>query len=224
MPSGSKPGERRGGRQKGTRNKATMEREELARREVLASVEPPTGEEPDPEAAAETYRGAQAGAKEKLGKEILHEFANLFRTYAALHQPQAVQRRGPPTVDNPQGAPLFDVQGRPLVDLVGGNLAMFREFGELAVDAAKHVAQYQSPKLSAVVLGTAVETRYEITGGLPDEEDGSLIDARPTGTISLASAAGGEPGPGPAPGADQPGEVPPGAGEVLPHPRKAEGA
>lgn len=45
----------------------------------------------------------------------------------------------------------------------------FRTYAELAVQTAKDLAPYQSPKLSAVMVGAAVVSEIEIIGGLPDE-------------------------------------------------------
>jgi hypothetical protein len=66
------------------------------------------------------------------------------------------------------------------------------EFGRWAlraVDCARSLAPFQSPKLSTVMVGPAPVTTIEVIGGLPDDQDGGLVDApegSPT-TIDLAA-------------------------------------
>jgi len=73
MPSGSKPGERRGGRKLGTPNKATDHAEMLARRIVE-----------DADRAAAAVKGEPG---RKMSEEVLREFMELFAGMAAYHQP-----------------------------------------------------------------------------------------------------------------------------------------
>ena len=77
--------------------------------------------------------------------------------------------------------------------------ASFRELGELdnfqrwalhAIECAKALAPYQSPKLSAVMVGAAVLDKIEVTGGLPDDQDGGLID---TAAAALEHASSSSP-------------------------------
>ena len=55
-----------------------------------------------------------------------------------------------------------------------GDWAGFERWALHSVDCARALAPYQSPRLSAVMVGAAVVTEIEVTGGLPDEEDGGL--------------------------------------------------
>ena len=49
------------------------------------------------------------------------------------------------------------------------NEALFEKYAVLAKDTALGAAGYESPKLSAVMVGAAVVNKVEITGGMPDE-------------------------------------------------------
>jgi hypothetical protein len=195
MRGGRRPG---AGRKPGSKNKATIEREERARIEYMARSD--RREAVDGELARDAAAAVDQAKRtgDRLGKEILHELANLLADVATYYQPRPV------AVQQPDGSVTTVLRG--------GDEAKFRQYAHLAMQAAKDLAPYQSPKLSAVVLGTAVKTEYVVTGGLPDEEDGGLIDAPPdVGTIDLSRPLPGQ-DPGPAPGGDRPDEVPPGSG------------
>jgi hypothetical protein len=154
MPRGAKPGERRGGRAKGKKNRATIEREEQARlaMERLAEVERLRAQEMSVQESAAHTSGI------KLAKNVLEDFMRLFAGMAARAQPL------PPGVVPPPGyAP---------------NPAEFEKWAFLAVDAAKALAPYQSPRLAAMMVGAAVVNEITVTGGLPDEEDGGLNHER----------------------------------------------
>jgi hypothetical protein len=69
-----------------------------------------------------------------------------------------------------------------------GDLAAFERWAVLAVQTAKDLAPYQSPKLSAVVVGSAAVTKIEVIGGLPDDQDGSFI-ASPAITPASADSS-----------------------------------
>lgn len=156
---GAKKGERRGGRKIGSRNKATIEREEKARIEMERQAEV------DRQRAAgfpETAAEAKA-AGFKLAKDVLEEFMRLFAAMATAVQPYPTWH-----VEKCDGRDVR-VNDNPDCDE-----SRFRTYAELAVQAAKDLAPYQSPKLSTVVVGSAVVTEIEIIGGLPDEEDGGL--------------------------------------------------
>jgi len=75
-----------------------------------------------------------------------------------------------------------------------GDLDQFREWAALAIEAAKALAPYQSPRLTAVAIGAPTVTKIEITGGMSDDEfaveqtqlpaqilPGMVIEADPNG-------------------------------------------
>lgn len=180
---GSKPGERRGGRQLGAKNKTTIERENQARLEVDRAR---MIDEARAANASEVVTQAKA-AGVKLAKDILEDFMRLFAGMAAIHQPL------PDGVEIPPGR-------KP-------DPEKFLAFAKLAVSTASDLAPYQSPKLSAVMVGAAVVTEIEIVGGLPDEEDGGLYAAEDPAPDPARLA-----GPGPDPGQGGAADVPPPAG------------
>ena len=51
-----------------------------------------------------------------------------------------------------------------------GDLDQFREWAALAIEAAKALAPYQSPRLTAVAIGAPTVTKIEVTGGMSDAE------------------------------------------------------
>jgi hypothetical protein len=146
------------GRRRGTKNKATIERERAAmlaveRARLLQEARADTAKQEIAKAAAE---GRQ------LMKEIGFEFAQMFAGIAGFYQPGRI-------VPGPDGKP---VPSNPYYDE-----RLFREYATLAVHTARDFAGYESPKLSAVVVGSAVVNEIEVIGGLPDEQDGGLADA-----------------------------------------------
>lgn len=72
------------------------------------------------------------GRKLKLGKEVLEEFMHLFAGMAATHQPL------------PEGMPV--PRGR------NPNEEKFLAYAKLTVDAAKALADFQSPKFKAIAV------------------------------------------------------------------------
>jgi hypothetical protein len=153
-PKGTRPS----GRRKGAKNKATLERERRARLELEAKIrkEQRKLDRKIANKGVETIEDARAVALEqgpKLLKDIGAEFTRLFAGMAAYHQP---------------------VPGNPNADE-----KKFREYAALALQGAKDFAQYESPKLSAVMIGADVINEIEIVGGLPDEEDGGLVASNP---------------------------------------------
>lgn len=194
----------RGGRKKGSRNKTTIERERAAavateREKLLKEVR--AGEAKD-----EVIQAVAAG--KKMMKEIAFDFAQLFAGIAAFHQPYPSWH--PATID-----------GKAVMvnDNPNFNEAKFKEYAKLAVDTALGAAGYESPKLSAVMVGSAIVTEIEITGGLPDSEDGGLN--------ASTDAPGDAPGLPDATDADQ-GErghpdAPPDAGGAVPAQGQAQG-
>lgn len=152
MPRGGKqPG---AGRPPGRKNQATIERERAAaltlERDALIQ------ELKAKEAAEGVITARTAGIK--LAKEVLEDFMRLFAGQAARYQPL------------PQGMDPATLGVTP-------DENKFKEWAVLAVDVAKDLAPYQSPKLSAVMVGGAVVQQIEMIGGIPDYEDGGFEDA-----------------------------------------------
>lgn len=195
---GSRPGEYRGGRRRGTKNKRTIEREREAllaeeRARLLLEARAQEGEKALKEAAAQGR---------KLMKEIGFDLANIFAQFAAYHQP--AWERGPNglVATNPHYDP-----------------DKFREYAVLAAQTARDFAGYESPKLSAVMVGSAVVNEIEVIGGLPDADDGGLSAADDhDGPVTIDGAATvvheGE---------GKPPDVPSGAGGGVPVPEQTQG-
>lgn len=156
---GSRPGERRGGRQKGSRNKAVIEREEQARltRERIELEMQALGGK-DPALTAALIEG------KKLAKDVLSDFMELFAGMAAYYQPTPANL--------PQNA--------------NANRGMFEVYAFAAVDAAKALAPFQSPRFSAMMVGATVVNKIEVTGGMPDDFASGPAPALPAGTIVTA--------------------------------------
>jgi len=144
------------GRKPGSKNKATIEREAqvAADRKRIEEIERlrATG-------ASEVVAAAQT-AGVKLMKDIAFDFAQLFAGLAAFYQPYPSWGR--------------DALGKPVNANPNYDEAKFEKYATLATHVALGAAPYQSPRLSAVMVGAAVVTEIEMTGGLPDEEDGGL--------------------------------------------------
>jgi hypothetical protein len=66
-----------------------------------------------------------------------------------------------------------------------GDWSGFERWALHSVDCARALAPYQSPRLSAVMVGTTAVTEIEVTGGLPDEEDGGLVNAANNGEAAF---------------------------------------
>jgi hypothetical protein len=128
MPRGAKPGERRGGgRKKGQPNRATIEKAALAER-ILAE---------------------QAGRPgQKLGREVLEEFMNMFGGIAGAFQPTPATPGGPISPDDLQRWAASKDE------------PMFEKYAKLALKAATELADFQSPKFAPVhVAAPAPEAR-----------------------------------------------------------------
>lgn len=155
---GPPKGVRYGGKPKGWKAKKTIEREreEKLVRERLAL-------QAEAEANAGTAKGEllEAEAKgKKLMKEIGFEFAQMFAGLAAYYSPWPswVQQ-----IDAQTGK-VTRVNANPNYDEV-----RFKEYGTLASQTARDFASYESPKLSAVMVGAAVVTKIQIEGGMSDD-------------------------------------------------------
>jgi hypothetical protein len=190
------------GRKPGVPNRATLEREAEARlgmerERLLLEAKAAEGERAIKEAAAQGR---------KLMKHIGFDLAHLFAGLAAFYQPYPQWRQDPASGKAVNANPNFDER-------------KFREYAKLAAETARDFAGYESPKLSAVLVGSAVVTDIEVTGGLPDEQDGGLIDA--------AANAPGDAARDPAPDAEQgdggAADVPPEAGGAVPDAGQAQG-
>lgn len=142
----------------GSKNKATIEREKLAARALAMSQAVQAEKVGD---VAGEVAAAMAGTK-KLSKDILSDFANVLASAAAYYQPR-------PDGSNPHA-----------------DAKEFKYYTELALFAADKAAKFESPTMSAVVVGTAVVTKVEILGGMPDDfaapGNGKVIEIAP-GTI-----------------------------------------
>lgn len=140
------------GERRGGRQKGTRNRTTLER-------EREAQQEADRIKALEDAAGGVEGAKtgtRKLGKQILDEFANVLAGAAAYYQPRADGSN------------------------TNADETKFFRYSELAIYAAEKVAQYQSPKLSAVLVGQTQVRQIKVIGGLPDGFD-ALNEAPPAG-------------------------------------------
>lgn len=191
LPKGSKFA----GRRKGSRNKSTIARETAARleRKRIEEIERQFDEGKEPAEVAASVAGI------KPAVQVLQDFMAIFAARAIFVQPWPPHRGTNPNE----------------------NVVEFYRNAEAAVSIAKDLAPYQAPKLSAVMVGAATVEEILISGGLPDDQDGGLLDA-PTGngteyvagpTIDLARNDGSS---GEAAGHGAAADVSPGTGEVIP--------
>jgi hypothetical protein len=109
-----------------------MERDQTAERLRIAGL------------AAEMVAARTAGIK--LGREVLADlmtaFVSMVHYYAPFRQ-----------AHGPDGRPILDDAGDPVLEpRPNGNPAEFKDYGGLALACAKELAQYQSPKLKAIVV------------------------------------------------------------------------
>jgi len=187
-------GRKTGGRQKGVRNKATIEREKRAQieRERLEAIAKLEAE------GANAVVAVGATREIKLAKDVLEDFMRLYAGMAAAVQPLPAGAVAPP---GHKPDPVA-----------------FREWADRAVETAKALVPYQSPRLSAVMVGQQIVNEIEIIGGLPDEQDGSFIDVGSDGPIPAQGPAGELPA-----GADTAADAASRSGEALPDAGQAEG-
>jgi hypothetical protein len=66
----------------------------------------------------------------------------------------------------------------------------FREWAALAIEAAKALAPFQSPRYSTVAVAASTITKIEIVGGMSDTEFPELPADLPPGTIIEADPVG----------------------------------
>lgn len=89
------------------------------------------------QAAIATGKALREGRK--LAREVLDEFMFMFAGMAATYQPLP-----PSQAKDPAAMAMAQAQGRE------PNEAMFRYYAELAVQTAKELAPYQSPRFKAI--------------------------------------------------------------------------
>ena len=143
------------GRPKGAKSKSTLEREAKERLEFEKRVAAAAAKKKRPTSIAdvETIGDAKeliGGPPAKLMKEIGFEFTRVFAGMAAFVQPRGKGTDGKDR--NPNADPR-----------------LFLEYAKIAMTGAKEFAQYESPKLSAVMVGQQVVNKILVEGGMPDE-------------------------------------------------------
>jgi hypothetical protein len=120
------------GRKFGVPNRATIERQEQARIDAENAAAEASGD------AAE----AAIVARKKLAKDVLEEFMLRFGDMAAYHQPARTWH------EEKRGGEVVRVNDNPNMDE-----DKFRAYAALATRAARDLAPFQSPKLSALKVG-----------------------------------------------------------------------
>jgi hypothetical protein len=167
MPrGGTRP---RAGRKKiGVPNKATIEGQEQARIHAENAAAEASGD------AAE----AAIVARKKLAKDVLEEFMLRFGDMAAYHQPARTWH------EEKRDGQVVRVNDNPNMDE-----DKFRAYAALATQTARDLAQYQSPKLSAVAVGQVSKMTVIVKGGLPPRNTSSApAIAPPAAEIADAGA------------------------------------
>jgi hypothetical protein len=107
------------------------------------------------EALAARILAEQAGKPgKKLGKEVLDDFMQLFTGLAAFYQPLP-----PGQLPGPNQSP---------------DEAKFEKYARFAIDCAKELAGYQSPRLKAVLLS------QETAPGGPAQQAGGMVMGSPS--------------------------------------------
>jgi hypothetical protein len=144
------------GRPKGSLNKATLERIERAKTEQQRQAKL---DEAKANAAVEVVQAA-AATRKPLARDVLDELMLLFRAHAELY-------RLPPPGQPPN--PNADEQ-------------KFWKYGMAAAQIARDLAQYQSPKLSAVAVGPVQRKVVHVIGGLPPRRTTPLPAIAPPAT------------------------------------------
>lgn len=188
-----------GGRKPGSKNKATIEKER--REKLFEDNQRERKRLEDAGDAAAVVLSAGKIPQRKLMKEIAFDLAHLFGGLAAFYQPFPGWR--------------VDENGRHVNANPNFNEEKFVKYAVLAANTSLGAASYESPKLSAVMVASAVVTEIEIIGGLPDKEDGSFagptIEGRPAAAAISDQSAGVTP------------DVPSEADRPLPDAGEAEG-
>jgi hypothetical protein len=151
------------GRKFGVPNRATIERQEQARIDAENVAAEASGD------AAE----AAIVARKKLAKDVLEEFMLRFGDMAAYHQPARTWH------EEMRAGQVVRVNDNPNMDE-----DKFRAYAALTLHAARDLAQYQSPKLSAVAVGQVTKMTVIVKGGLPPRkiEAPAITHTTPLGT------------------------------------------
>lgn len=139
------------GRPKGSKNRRTEERDTSAR---LAAERQKEIERLEKMGGREEFLEAMTSGFH-LAKDVLEHFMKICAAKAMYYAPAIP---GYPANQN-------------------ANDVEFKENLGLAVDIAKALVPYQSPRLSAVMVGTAIVNKIEVSGGLPDDHDGGLMES-----------------------------------------------
>jgi hypothetical protein len=157
------------GRKSGIPNKATIERREQARIDAENAAA----------AAASDAAKAATVSRKKLAKDVLEEFMLRFGDMAAYHQPARTWHQ------EKRGRRVVRVNDNPNMDE-----DKFRAYAVQAMQAARDLAPYQSPRLSTVAVGQATRKEVVVIGGLPPRKIGPPIPAPPAIQSGVAGPAG----------------------------------
>jgi len=192
-----------GGRPKVVKNKKTIEK---MIREKLAAQREEMLEQARAEVLSEEVAKAKV-AGVKPAKDVLEDLMRLSMGLVAIHQPAR------PSDDED----ALRLQGR------DPNYEKFRFWFGQTKEVASALAPFQSPRFSAVMVGQAQVSEITIEGGLPDAEDGGLVDAGANDPHAIDQ--GGDPAltDRTHEGAGQAAEVSSGTGEGVPGEGQAEG-
>jgi hypothetical protein len=155
-------------RTKGSKNKATIEREEQARIDRA-------------EREARAVADLPGGVRRKLAKERLEELADVAAGQASHYQNggwRAAQREDG-TIERVNNNPNYHEDS-------------YRFWFRAYQSICESVAQYQSPKLSAVAVGQVTKLVVVVKGGLPPRNTSSL-PATALPTAESGGVAGPEP-------------------------------
>jgi hypothetical protein len=152
-------------RPKGSKNKSTIEKENAVRAENVARE----------------VQDMSRGGRRKLAKERLEELADVFAGQASHYQNagwRAVQREDG-TIERVNNNPNYHEDS-------------YRFWFRAYQSICESVAQYQSPKLSAVAVGQVTKLVVVVKGGLPPRNTSSL-PATALPTAESGGVAGPEP-------------------------------
>ncbi len=145
-------GRKTGGRKPGSLNKRTKEKLEQAR------LDDNRGRELARTIAAPEVHAPTVTAR--LAKNELEEVIPVIRGMLAYYQSTPPQALAAGIPNNPNA-----------------NAGEFKAWMQIFVDATMRLARFQSPTFSAVMIGATTVNKITVTGGLPDEEDGGLVNA-----------------------------------------------
>lgn len=144
---GKRPG---AGRKKGSKSRTTIEREraaQLERDRVAEAEKVLAGKSSELEKAV--------GSQRKLMKEIGFELTMLAAGLAAFYQPNPTGQR--------------DANNRPVHRNPNYDEQSFRYYLQIGLQGAKEFGAFESPKLSAVMVGQQIVNNVVVEGGMPSE-------------------------------------------------------